>query len=298
MRMDGRRESDNVEDLRGSGGGGRGLMIGGGGLMTLVILIAAMVFKFDPRPLLQNLPQDGGPVAVEPGEPIDPANDPQAELKTFASKVLADTEDTWGQLLPEQAGKRYQPPTLRLFNKYVESACGGASSAVGPFYCPGDQMVYLDLGFFQELSDQFGAPGDFAMAYVIAHEVGHHIQHQLGYSMEVQKMQQQLKARGDDAEANRWSVRLELQADFLAGVWAHHAEKRQPFLERGDVDEALNAAEKIGDDTLQRRSQGRVVPDAFTHGTSAQRKRWFKAGFNSGRFEDLQQLFKLPYEEL
>lgn len=297
MRMEGRRESDNVEDARASGGG-RGLMIGGGGLMTLVILIAAMVFKFDPRPLLQNLPQEGGPVAVEPGEPIDPANDPQAELKTFASQVLADTEDTWGKLFPEHTGTRYQPPTLKLFREYVESACGGASSAVGPFYCPGDKKVYLDLGFFQELNEKFGAPGDFAMAYVIAHEVGHHIQNQLGWSMKVQKLQQQLKEQGDEAEANHMSVRLELQADFLAGVWAHHAEKRQPFLERGDVEEALNAAKQIGDDTLQKRSAGRVVPDAFTHGSSAQRIRWFKAGFNSGKFEDLEQLFKLPYEKL
>ncbi len=297
MRMDGRRESDNVEDVRGSGGG-RGMMIGGGGLMTLVILIAAMVFKFDPRPLLQNLPQDGGPVATQPGEPIDPANDPQAELKVFASKVLADTEDTWGELFTRYAGTRYEAPKMTIFSNYVDSACGGASSAVGPFYCPGDAKVYLDLQFFQELDEKFGAPGDFAMAYVIAHEVGHHIQNQLGLSMKVQKLQQQLKARGDEAEANHMSVRLELQADYLAGVWAHHAEKRQPFLDRGDVDEALNAAQKIGDDTLQKRSTGRVVPDAFTHGTSAQRIRWFKAGFTSGKFEDLQQLFDLPYEKL
>ena len=187
---------------------------------------------------------------------------------------------------------------MTLFSNYVDSACGGASSAVGPFYCPGDTKVYLDLNFFQELNEKFGAPGDFAMAYVIAHEVGHHVQNQLGYSMKVQKMQQQLKARGEEAEANHWSVRLELQADFLAGVWAHHAEKRQPFLERGDIDEALNAAKQIGDDTLQKRSTGRVVPDGFTHGTSAQRIRWFKAGFTSGNFEDLNQLFDLPYERL
>lgn len=297
MRMEGRRESDNVEDLR-SSGGGRGLMIGGGGLMTLVILIAAMVFKFDPRPLLQNLPQEGGQVAVEPGEPIDPANDPQAALRVFASKVLADTEDTWTQIFQDDLRKRYQPPKMALFREYVDSACGGASSAVGPFYCPGDEKVYLDLSFFQELDEKFGAPGDFAMAYVIAHEVGHHIQNQLGYSMEVQKLQQQLKARGDEVGANNMSVRLELQADFLAGVWAHHAERRQPFLERGDVDEALRAAKQIGDDTLMKRSSGRVVPDAFTHGTSEQRIRWFKAGFTSGRFKDLKQLFDMPYEEL
>ncbi len=298
MRMDGRRESDNVEDIRASGGGGRGLMVGGGGLMTLVILIAAMVFNVDPRALLQNIPQEGGPVVAEPGEEIDPANDPQAPLKTFASQVLADTEDTWSELLPRFVKKSYQPPRLVLFREYVDSACGGASSAVGPFYCPGDQKVYLDLGFFQEMKEKFGAPGDFAMAYVIAHEVGHHIQNQLGLSTQVQRMQQQLKSRGQDAEANHWSVRLELQADFLAGVWAHHAERRQPFLERGDIEEALNAAKQIGDDTLQRRSQGRVMPDAFTHGTSAQRIKWFKAGIASGNFEDLEKLFELPYEDL
>lgn len=297
MRMEGRRESDNVEDIRASGGA-RGLMIGGGGLMTLVILIAAMVFDFDPRPLLQNMPQGGAPGAVEPGEPIDPANDPQAPLKTFASQILADTEDTWSKLLPQTAGIRYRPPVLVLFRDSVNSACGGASSAVGPFYCPGDEKVYLDLSFFQEMKDKFQAPGDFAMAYVIAHEVGHHIQNLMGKSMEVQQQQQALKARGRETEANRMSVRLELQADFLAGVWAHHAERRQPFLERGDIEEALNAAKQIGDDTLMRRAQGRVVPDAFTHGSSQQRIRWFNAGIRSGNFDDINLLFTLPYEEL
>jgi predicted metalloprotease len=296
--MEGRRESDNVEDVRGMGGG-RGLMIGGGGgIVTLIIIVLAVVFNQDPQQLLQNLPQDDGMVAVAPGEGIDPANDPQAELKRFASQVLADTEDTWTDLLPRYTRKQYQPPKLRLFKGYIESACGGASSAVGPFYCPGDQKVYLDLGFFQEMKDKFGAPGDFAMAYVIAHEVGHHIQDQLGLSSQVQQAMQQLKQQGREAEANQYSVRLELQADFLAGVWAHHAEKRQPFLERGDVAEAVNAAEQIGDDTLQRRASGRVVKDAFTHGTSKQRARWFKAGIDSGNFDDLNQLFELPYEEL
>lgn len=294
MRLDGRRESDNVVDARGSGG--RGLMLGGGGAMTLVVLVLAMLFGVDPRALLQDNPP-GGPV-VENAEPIDPANDPQAELKIFVSKILADTEDTWTELFQSQVGKRYEPAPLVIFSGSVQSACGGATAAVGPFYCPGDQRVYIDLTFFEEMRSKFRAPGDFAMAYVVAHEVGHHVQDLLGISQEVQRKQQQLGSRGSETESNNLSVRLELQADFLAGVWAHHAEKRQPFLEEGDIDEALNAAKQIGDDTLQKRSQGKVVPDAFTHGTSQQRSRWFKAGFRSGRFDESDQLFKLDYEDL
>lgn len=295
MRLEGRRESDNVVDVRGSSG--RGLMMGGGGLATLVILILAMVFGVDPRPLLQNMPQGGG-VAVDEGQPIDPANDPQAELVVFSRKILGDTEDTWGQLFQEQIGKRYQPTELVLFSDSVQSGCGGASAAVGPFYCPADQRVYLDLTFFDEMKRKFRAPGDFAMAYVIAHEVGHHVQDLLGISNKVQQMQSRLQAQGDEAEANHLSVRMELQADYLAGVWAHHAEQRQPFLEDGDIEEALNAAQQIGDDTLQKRSQGHVVPDAFTHGTSEQRSRWFRAGFRSGDVEGMEQLFSLDYERL
>jgi predicted metalloprotease len=185
-----------------------------------------------------------------------------------------------------------------LFSGSVNSACGMASAATGPFYCPGDQQVYIDLDFFEEMRTKFKAPGDFAMAYVIAHEVGHHVQDLLGLSMQVQEQQARLKSRGDEAEANRLSVRLELQADYLAGVWAYHAERRQPFLEEGDLDEALNAAQQIGDDRLQKRSQGYIVPDAFTHGTSDQRTRWFRKGFRSGNFEDMQQLFDLAYEDL
>jgi len=294
MRLDGRRESDNVVDARGSGG--RGIMLGGGGAMTLVVLVLAMVFGVDPRALLQNNPPGG--VVVENGEPIDPANDPQAELKTFVSKILADTEDTWSELFQSQVGKPYEPAPLVIFSGSIQSACGGATAAVGPFYCPADQRVYIDLTFFEEMRSKFRAPGDFAMAYVVAHEVGHHVQDLLGISQEVQNKQRQLAARGKEAESNHLSVRLELQADFLAGVWAHHAEKRQPFLEEGDIDEALNAAKQIGDDTLMKRSQGRVVPDAFTHGTSQQRSRWFKAGFRSGKFDASEQLFSLDYEDL
>lgn len=295
MRLEGRRESDNVVDVRGSSG--RGLMMGGGGLGTLIIIVLAMVFGVDPRPLLQNMPQGGG-VAVDEGQPINPAEDPQAELVVFTKKVLADTEDTWSQIFQEQVGKAYQPAELVLFADSVQSGCGGASAAVGPFYCPMDKRVYLDLSFFDEMKRKFRAPGDFAMAYVISHEVGHHVQDLLGISNHVQELQNRLKAKGDEAEANHLSVRMELQADFLAGVWAHHAEQRQPFLEEGDIDEALNAAQQIGDDKLMKRSQGYVVPDAFTHGTSEQRSRWFRSGFRSGDFEEMQQLFDLPYERL
>lgn len=271
-------------------------MIGGGGIMTLIILLLAWIFNVDPRPLLQNMPQ-GGP-GVQNEQPLDPENDPQAPLVKFVKVILADTEDTWSELFKQHVGKAYQPAPLRLFSGSVNSACGMASAATGPFYCPGDQQVYIDLDFFEEMRTKFKAPGDFAMAYVIAHEVGHHVQDLLGLSMQVQEQQTRLKSRGDEAEANRLSVRLELQADYLAGVWAYHAERRQPFLEEGDLDEALNAAQQIGDDRLQKRSQGYIVPDAFTHGTSDQRTRWFRKGFRSGNFEDMQQLFDLAYEDL
>lgn len=296
MRLEGRRESGNVIDARGSSG--RGMMLGGGGLATLVIIILAAIFGVDPRPLLQNMPQGGGGAAVDQAEPINPAEDPQADLVVFVKKILADTEDTWSELFQDQVGKQYQPAELVLFRDSIQSGCGGASASVGPFYCPMDQRVYLDLSFFDEMKRKFRAPGDFAMAYVIAHEVGHHVQDLLGISNKVQQMQNRLKSQGDEAEANHLSVRVELQADYLAGVWAHHAEQRQPFLEEGDIDEALNAAQQIGDDKLQRRAQGYVVPDAFTHGTSEQRSRWFRAGFRSGDMEAMEQLFSLPYEKL
>lgn len=294
MRLEGRRESDNVIDTRRSGGG---LMVGGGGVATLIILALAWFFNVDPRPLLQNMPQ-GGAVGVQDEREIDPADDPQAPLVRFSKIILADTEDTWSQLFEQHVGKQYQPAPLHLFAGGVRSACGNASSATGPFYCPSDQQVYIDLDFFEEMKTKFNAPGDFAMAYVIAHEVGHHVQNLLGLSRQVQEQQAQLASRGRETEANRLSVRVELQADYLAGVWAHHAEKRQPFLEDGDIEEALNAAQQIGDDRLQKRAQGYVVPDAFTHGTSEQRARWFRKGFRSGNFDDMQQLFDADYEKL
>jgi predicted metalloprotease len=253
----------------------------GGGLGTLLLLILAMVFGVDPRMLVGpggGAPGGGGGEMVE--APVDPA---QAELADFASAILASTEDVWGEVLPEQAGVEYRAPKLVLFSGRVESACGMASAAVGPFYCPADQQLYIDLSFYDELAQKFGAPGDFAQAYVIAHEVGHHIQTLLGTSEKVARMQQ---AAGSKAKANDLSVRMELQADFLAGLWAHHAQKQRPLLEPGDLEEGLQAATAIGDDRLQKQTQGYVVPDSFTHGSSAQRVRWFRRGLQSGDLAD------------
>jgi uncharacterized protein len=242
--------------------------------------------------LLRLLKQQGaGGGAGGQAQPVDPAQEP---LRQFVSVVLADTEDVWNSLLPKEIGRSYEPPRLVLFSGQVESACGFASAASGPFYCPGDNKVYLDLAFFDEMKRKFGAPGDFAMAYVVAHEVGHHVQDQLGLSDKVH----QARSRVSQEEYNALSVRLELQADYLAGCWAHHAQRTKNILEKGDVEEALNAANAIGDDTLQKRAQGYVVPDSFTHGTSAQRARWFKRGLESGDVKGMNALFELPYERL
>jgi predicted metalloprotease len=271
MRWRDQRRSGNVEDRRGMPGG---LVIGGGG--TIIVLLLALLFGADPRVLLQQLSTS------QPATPTPSAtNGAPDEAKEFVSVVLAETEDVWTQRFRTMGGE-YREPTLVLFTNQAESACGYASAAVGPFYCPGDEKVYLDLGFFQELKDRLGAPGDFAEAYVIAHEVGHHVQKLLGISDQVQ----QARARMSQEEYNQVSVRLELQADFFAGVWAHDAQQLHKILEPGDIEEALNAASEIGDDRLQRRAQGYVVPDAFTHGTSEQRVRWFKKGFETG---DLSQ---------
>jgi predicted metalloprotease len=237
-----------------------------------VLVIVALLFGVNPLELLQQMPQQPGPPPAS--APDSPGDDRQKE---FVSAILGDTEDVWNQLL-RQRGADYVEPTLVLFNGRVDSACGLASSAVGPFYCPGDQKVYIDLSFFDELSRRFGAPGDFAQAYVIAHEVGHHLQNQLGTMRKVDA----LRSRVSEAEANQLSVRLELQADFYAGVWAHHSQRTKQVLEPGDLEEALRAASAIGDDRLQRQSQGYVVPDSFTHGTSEQRVRWFRRGFETG----------------
>ena len=276
MRWQGRRESTNVEDLRGRGPRlGRGAGLGCGGVI-LVVVVAYLTGQ-DPLALLQVAEQVQGPpsASVEPGgAPAAPGD----QLGKFASVVLASTEDVWGGIFT-QAGQTYRPPKLTLFSEMVQSACGMNSAAVGPFYCPPDERVYLDLSFFDELDRRFGAPGDFAAAYVIAHEVGHHVQNLLGYSERVTRAQQ--SARSEE-EANRLSVRLELMADCFAGVWAYHAHREQQLLEAGDVEEGLRAAAAIGDDRLQKMATGRVQPDSFTHGSSAERVEWLKRGMQSG----------------
>jgi predicted metalloprotease len=272
------RRSDNVVD---GGSGGGGFRPGGKGLsLGAVVLIVGfgLLTGQDPLQILgQLVGQAGiGEPSVQQPSGKSPANNPQTE---FVRAVLGDTEDTWQQLF-QQAGRQYQDPTLVLFNGSVRSACGMASAASGPFYCPADRQVYLDLSFFRELEQRFGAAGDFAQAYVIAHEVGHHVQTLLGVSAKVQAARQRGEAMEGD---NGLLVRQELQADCLAGVWAHHAQQRLQWLEAGDLEEALNAANAIGDDRLQQQARGQVMPDAFTHGTSAQRVRWFKTGFEQGK---------------
>jgi len=270
------RRSTNIEDRRGVRvGPGSGLRLGGGAV--LLIAVVALLMGGDPGRILEILEQPQVTVSEEPGSgpPAGPANDEQAD---FVAAVLGDTEDTWEQVLAE-AGRRYQPPRLVLFSDAVQSACGLGSAAVGPFYCPGDRKVYIDLAFFRELDERFGAPGDFARAYVIAHEVGHHIQNLLGIADQVSR----LSARLGAAERNALSVRQELQADCFAGVWGHHAGKQRDLLEQGDVEEGLDAAAAIGDDRLQRRAGGYVQPESWTHGSSAQRVRWFRRGLELGR---------------
>jgi hypothetical protein len=273
MRWQMGRRSDNVEDRRGMG---VPMGVAGGGIGTIILVIAALFFGFDPSVILQG----GDPtsqVTPGPGPAPSKADD---ELRNFVSVVLADTEDVWRDLFRKRNAE-YRDPTLVLFSGAVQSACGFAQAAVGPFYCPADHKVYLDLSFFRDLRDRFGAPGDFAQAYVIAHEVGHHVQSLLGISERVHAARQ----RAGEREANALSVKLELQADCLAGVWAFHAEKTRQILEDGDVDEALDAASAIGDDRLQQKSRGRVAPDSFTHGSAAQRVEWFQRGLKSGRVD-------------
>jgi predicted metalloprotease len=268
MRWLGRQGSGNVQDRRGMGG-----LAVGGGIGGIIVLILGLLMGQNPLDYINN----NNPKAYQ-DESTNAAADEKAQ---FVSVVLKDTEDVWNRLFSE-AGGEYQEPVLVLFSGTDQSGCGYASAATGPFYCPLDSKVYIDLSFYDQLQDRFGAPGDFAMAYVIAHEVGHHVQNQLGISGKVHQAQQSMSKR----EANELSVKLELQADFFAGVWAHHADKMNKILEEGDIEEALNAANAIGDDRLQMESQGTVVPDAFTHGTSEQRMYWFKRGFETG---DLNQ---------
>ncbi len=273
MRTDGGRESENVEDRRGTSAAGLPLGGRGIGLGTVVLVLVAMYFGVDPSLVLDLSGTAATPSHSRP-LPAAGATDPQSR---FVSVVLADTEDTWRALFAS-AGKSYRDPKLVLFTGATQSACGLGQAAMGPFYCPLDQKVYIDLAFYRDLQQRFHAPGDFAQAYVIAHEVGHHVQNLLGISEKVHAMQQ----RGGERQANALSVRLELQADCLAGVWAHHAQRARNILEAGDVEEALAAATAIGDDRLQKQSQGYVVPESFTHGSSAQRVRWFKRGIDSG----------------
>ena len=271
MRLDDSRESDNVEDRRASGPriGGRGTI----GIGTIVLALVAMYFGVDPNVVLQMAE---GPTAQQQQAPAQrpPADDPQAR---FVAKVLGETEDTWAAIFQNDLNRRYAPPKLVLFRGATPTACGTGQSAMGPFYCPGDSKVYIDLAFFDELKNRFKAPGDFAQAYVIAHEVGHHVQHLLGISNQVDNLR-----RRNPSQANALSVRMELQADCFAGLWAQRANAARHILESGDVEEALAAATAIGDDRLQKQSQGYVVPDTFTHGSSEQRVRWFKRGLEGG----------------
>jgi predicted metalloprotease len=272
MRWEGRRESQNVEDRRGMRFG----RAGGIGLGTIVLALVAAYFGMDPSVVLQGVQpseQQGeqGPYQESPEE---------AQQRQFVLVVLADTEDAWGALFAA-AGRTYEQPSLVLFSGAAQSACGFAQAAVGPFYCPGDRKVYIDLSFYQDLQKRFGAPGDFAQAYVVAHEVGHHVQTLLGISERNMAARQNASA----AEANALSVRQELQADCFAGIWAHNADRSRQLLEAGDIEEGLNAAAAIGDDRLQKQSQGYVSPESFTHGSSEQRVRWFKRGFEAGNIE-------------
>jgi uncharacterized protein len=279
MKWEGNRESDNVEDARGSGGGGGGFRLGGGrgiGLGTVAIaLVAGWIFGINPLTVLGLLSGEGpGPLQQSAPAGKPPADDTMAR---FVSVVLADTEDVWRAQF-QQMGATYREPKLRLFRGSEPTACGQGQAAMGPFYCPGDQKVYIDLGFYETMRTQLGAPGDFAQAYVIAHEVGHHVQNLMGITAKVEST----RGRVSETQGNALSVRLELQADCFAGLWAHHAQKARQILEQGDLEEALNAAGQIGDDALQRKSRGTVQPESFTHGSSAQRVTWFKRGLQTG----------------
>ena len=270
MRWQNREKSKNVEDHRGR----RVKKVGGGiGIIGIIFAIIAFLMGENPFTVLQQFSGNETTEYVQPKQ-----NKNEKALADFVGVVLKDTEDVWTKLFKEQLGKRYIKPKLVLYSGHDQSACGSADSATGPFYCPADQKVYIDLSFYNDLQKRFNAPGDFAMAYIIAHEVGHHVQNLLGITGQIE----QQKRRLSKAEGNKLSVKLELQADFLAGVWAHHDHKMNNILERGDIEEAMNAASAVGDDRIQMKARGYVVPDAFTHGTSAQRMKWFKKGLETG----------------
>lgn len=294
MRWEGREQSKNVEDARGLSRGG-GIAIGGGIGSLLLILVLSLLGV--PTQQLTDLQGMAGGSGTAVSEEELAAQQPLVE---FVSVVLKDTEDVWDTLTPElrKVSKNpnfvYRKPMLKIFSQSVDTACGRATAAVGPFYCPGDEKVYIDLIFFNEMQKRFKSPGDFAMAYVIAHEVGHHIQKLLGLSEQVQKIQ----SRVGEIEGNQWSVRLELQADYLAGVWAHHGQKMKSFLEKGDLEEALNAASNIGDDKIQKQATGRVRQEAFTHGSAAQRVKWLREGMRTGDLSNLMLPFEVDFESL
>ncbi|WP_427913301.1 KPN_02809 family neutral zinc metallopeptidase [Ramlibacter sp. MMS24-I3-19] len=278
MRWEGERESNNVEDYRGGGGGG-GFGLGGGTLSIGAIVIALVggaIFGINPLTILSML--SGGPAQVQQQQaPRQPNPATEDRDSKFVRVVLANTEDVWSQVF-QRGGATYQPPHLVMYTGAIRTGCGAGQSAMGPFYCPADSKVYIDLGFYRTLRDQLGAPGEFAQAYVIAHEVGHHVQHLLGITDKVD----QLRSHSSQTQGNALSVRVELQADCFAGVWAHYSEESKKWLDPGDIESALNAAQKIGDDTLQRSAGRAVVPESFTHGSSAQRQRWFTTGWKSG----------------
>jgi len=286
MRWEGNRQSDNVEDGRDSGGGGGGFRLGGGslGLGSIVIaVVAGWIFGINPLTILGLMSGGGGsPVVQQAPAHKPPADDKMAQ---FVSVVLADTEDVWREKF-RAAGGTYREPKLHLFRGATQTACGQGQSAMGPFYCPADEKVYIDLNFYETMRTRLGAPGDFAQAYVIAHEVGHHVQKLMGITDKTDNMRRRIS----ETQYNAVSVRIELQADCFAGVWAHDAQAARQVLEQGDVEEALNAATQIGDDTLQRKARGTVQPETFTHGTSAQRVSWFKRGLQSGRVNDCDTL--------
>jgi predicted metalloprotease len=293
MKWEGREESENVEDRRGMMGGTGGMVAGGGGI---VVLLIALFLGVNPAKLSQFLGQGSpapGGQAGQGGGAVRAVNPEEEKLADFTKIVFRDTELVWDEQF-KQMGQTYVKPKLVLFSGQVQSACGQADAAVGPFYCGGDRDVYIDLAFYLDLQRNLNAPGDFARAYVVAHEVGHHVQALLGYAEKAHRAEQE----GDKVEAHHMSVRLELQADYLAGVWAFHAQEKFHYLEKGDLETALKAAFEIGDDRLQKKARGTVVPDSFTHGTSNQRMFWFNKGFSTGDVKGAAALFDLPYEKL
>jgi predicted metalloprotease len=291
MRWEGRDESKNVEDRRGSAMPVAG-MAGGGLLFLIFTIVISMLLGSNPRQLIEQAGQQQQ--SQQNRMPPSAENDKDANLKKFVGVVLKDNEDIWTKLFREKLNARYEEPKLVIFSGAVRSACGEATAAVGPFYCPGDKNVYLDFDFFRTMEKDLGARGEFAMAFVIAHEVGHHVQNQLGLSMKIQRMQSQ----ASQEEANQLSVRLELQADYLAGVWAHHAQQMKGILERGDIGDAINTAQRIGDDVLQKKATGRIREAAFTHGSAAAREYWFTQGLKSGDLEGMMKTFELPFSQL